>query len=370
MKKIFGSVLVIAVVASLGYLGTQAYFSDTEVSEDNFIQAGTIDIAVDDQNPWESSASWIVDDMKPSTTHYMSFTITNVGNNEADVWKRLTNLEYDGGVHPESEFGEDPNDEINNIGTVIHYDMYVDHEPLIIEADGYFVDSGIGDGQGNGVAGYWMYLGRLAPQGSMLVEQSYHMDSQTGNWAQGDNMTFDVELYAQQILGGATPPDGELPGYGRDDQDQGVLDEFDVGDPASEAGHALALWSDVWTWGGGYGGGDDGTLRLLMGPGDGCGSGFESATFTMEAGTEYAAQLRLRHLDGSQDDSFDVFVNGVKIGHYDHSGNPGENWVTSTFNLSSAVTGTVNVELVATMPANGWCASWGQVAFSYAELLR
>ena len=49
-----------------------------------------------------------------------------------------------------------------------------------------------------------------------------------------------------------------------------VVDFVNIGDISSEEGHNIVGWSDPWDWGGGYGGGDDGTFRLLMGPGDGC----------------------------------------------------------------------------------------------------
>jgi len=89
-----------------------------------------------------------------------------------------------------------------------------------------------------------------------------------------------------------------------------LLDSVNIGDTTSEAGHDLQGWSNPWVrpgWGGNYGGGDDGTFRLLMGPGDGC-TGHEDAYFTMSAGPGCADKLVLHHLDGSQPDDFDVFI--------------------------------------------------------------
>jgi len=78
-------------------------------------------------------------------------------------------------------------------------------------------------------------------------------------------------------------------------------------------------WSDAWVkrvGGGNYGGGSsDASLRLLMGHGDGCGEGYTSASFTLDAGSDVATRLKLEHLDGAVNDSFDVYVNGVKVGH-------------------------------------------------------
>jgi len=141
------------------------------------------------------------------------------------------------------------------------------------------------------------------------------------------------------------------------------MDFVNIGIVSSETDHNLDGWTDLWTWGGGYGGGDDGSLRLLMGPGDGCSEIYESASLTLDAGTNYANEVTFRHLDGSADDSFDVYINNTLIGHYT-AGLQGEIWVTSTFNFSST-TGEFTIKFVATEPSNNWCTGWGQVAFSW-----
>ena len=149
------------------------------------------------------------------------------------------------------------------------------------------------------------------------------------------------------------------------------LDEINIGDVTSENGHNLAGWSNAWVkpgWGGNYGGGsDDSSFRLLMGPGDGCGEGYQSAKLELNAGANYANQITFEHLDGSQTDSFDVYVNDKKVGHYAHISSGNEVWATSTFNFLPA-TGLIKVELIATEPQSDWCADWGQVAFSSVKI--
>lgn len=375
MKKILLSLLTIVAVLGTVSLASSAYFTDNEENTGNSIHAGTINIEVDGEDPWELSEPWVVEDIKPSTTHYMEFTVTNTGENTADVWKMLDEVAYDGGLHPESEYDEDAEDTTNDIGSVIRYDMFINDDPLILESDGYTVEDGNHhlEGETEGVANYWMYLGRLAPQESMTVEQSYHMDSDTTNWAQGDNMTFTVNLLAQQVLGNPPAPEEELEGYGRSDyvdDPEEVLDEVNFGDPASESLHNLVGWSGPISPGSGYGGGsDDGNLNLLMGgPGDGCGEGYTSASFTMDAGEFTATSITFNHLDGSQDDSFDVYVEGEKIGHYEWDGNTAEDWVTTTYNFHTPLTGEIEVELISTDPVASWCETYGQVGFSWAML--
>ncbi len=57
MKRIAISVLTITVVALVGFAVTRAFFSDTETSTGNTITAGSIDISVDEDNPWSAPAT-------------------------------------------------------------------------------------------------------------------------------------------------------------------------------------------------------------------------------------------------------------------------------------------------------------------------
>ena len=88
-KKIIVSLAVIGVVAAIAVGGTVAYFSDTETSTGNTFTAGTIDIAVNDQNPWSQNGQYHFADMKPSQVEYSNFTINNVGTNPVNVWKKV-----------------------------------------------------------------------------------------------------------------------------------------------------------------------------------------------------------------------------------------------------------------------------------------
>ena len=67
---------------------------------------------------------------------------------------------------------------------------------------------------------HWMYLGVLEPAEQITVKQSYHLDSEVGNWGQSDKVTFDMDFVAQQIEGTLPPPPGPvLPGHGRPAKD-------------------------------------------------------------------------------------------------------------------------------------------------------
>jgi len=51
------------------------------------------------------------------------------------------------------------------------------------------------------IDGQKIFLGMIPAGGTMEVTQSYHLIPTTGNWAQADTMTFDIEIYAEQLTG-------------------------------------------------------------------------------------------------------------------------------------------------------------------------
>src|SRR3989339_612074 len=77
MKKILLSVSIIMLVAAASVGITASYFSDTEKSVGNTLSVGTIDISINDQNPW--SQQFALKDMKPGYTDYINFEVQNAG---------------------------------------------------------------------------------------------------------------------------------------------------------------------------------------------------------------------------------------------------------------------------------------------------
>jgi len=251
MKKILLSLGMIAAVAVIVFGATRAFFSDTEKSVGNTFELGTIDISVDGENPWKKVWQNYLD--KPSQTNYMNFTVKNVGTNEARVWKKLDNIVNEGGLsgytcvnpagcaeasvlvssEPECEDGTvnytQCYEERDNLSAFMIYDM-----SYCVKSQDCACDTADNDNLGNGapiqagtcwkviidedsevrvdnVAGTWIELTKdmaegLAPEQEMVVSQSYHLMTWTDsgqpiitNWAQGDKMTFDVELDARQM---------------------------------------------------------------------------------------------------------------------------------------------------------------------------
>jgi len=225
MRNILGSVAVIAAVATLGYVGTSAYFSDTEESKDNVLTTGTIDIAVDGKNPWTMTEPYEIEDMKPGYTDYIEFVIHNEGTNPANITKTLKNFRgYDvvtsepecvaeGGTYKYSDSEEkeicEGNTAVDNLNAVIKYGMTVyvyDREPTAAsDPDNYKWMQTIYSEENpvnlNSVRNSPIFLGMVPKGWYMRVVQSYHMNEEAGNKYQGDGLEFDIQLTAEQLTG-------------------------------------------------------------------------------------------------------------------------------------------------------------------------
>ena len=231
MNKIILSLSMIAFVAAIAIVGTTAYFSDTETSVGNTFTAGTIDIDIDNENPWTSH--YDIGDLKPGEVGYINFQINNVGKNPVDVSKKLygfvntdSGLDYTCiynnttvNVSSEPEFLAeggtfDSSGVCDNTGWVardnvkskILYDLSVEvydagHNKIwwqtIYAVDGTD-DVSLSDVYGGGK---YVALGMIPVDGYMLVTQSYHFNSEAGNKYQGDGLTFDMEILGEQLTG-------------------------------------------------------------------------------------------------------------------------------------------------------------------------
>lgn len=219
MKKILISLFSIVAVLGAASAATYAYFSDTEESRDNTITTGTIDIAVDGENPWKMTEPYELTDMKPSQVDYIDFIIHNVGSNPANIWKQIAITDRVDTPVSEPECAENgglwENNEctgdyqaVANIDSVLRYDMRVEvysvdpsENP---EADPEWWQIIYTDDMVkmlSSLDGVDMYLGMVPSTWYMKVIQSYHMDSETTNWAQGDKLVFNLTLTAQQLIG-------------------------------------------------------------------------------------------------------------------------------------------------------------------------
>lgn len=221
MKKILFSLITIGVVGGLAFGATSAFFTDVEKSEGNTITAGTIDISVDENNPWSTPVT--IDDMKPSFVRWTRHVVRNVGNNPLKLWKHIDDVATNNNGWSEEECTEaigtwqdpeciDPQQEAqNDIHKYIEYDMYIGGTIV----DGDEQNDWLGGHNENGtviidevdgitlhdIESVFVYLGELIPDEDFVVWQSYHMKDETGNWAQTDQVSFTIEFFAEQVNG-------------------------------------------------------------------------------------------------------------------------------------------------------------------------
>ena len=220
MKRIIISLAVVGAVAAAVVVGTTAFFSDTEKSTGNTFSAGTIDIAIDQQNPWDQN--YTIGDLKPGETGYINFDITNKGTNPVDVSKTLTNITGTGGAatydckqvnqdwnysaSSEPECVAEAGAKKDDVQTQIIYDLSVKVY--------------LGEGEGNLIwwqaiyeglpgetlaaiygAGQYVNLGMIPVGGHMKVTQSYHFNPNADNEYQGDGLIFNMEIKGTQLTG-------------------------------------------------------------------------------------------------------------------------------------------------------------------------
>ena len=192
MNRIINSLLTIGVLSAVIIGGTMSFFSDTEVSVNNTFTAGTIDVSVNEENPWTETFIW--DDVKPAKSFEINLTVKNVGENPAKIWKSIKNVvtQENGIIEPEQEWYDEFNggNSKDDIDTAIVYQMEVDGVVVIDQADGTTISD---------IKDTYLYLGELAPDETMAVEQTYLMNEDTENWAQSDQMIFEIEILAQQL---------------------------------------------------------------------------------------------------------------------------------------------------------------------------
>jgi len=227
MNKIIKSLSVIAFVAAIALAGTQSYFSDTETSTGNTFTAGTIDIDIDENNPF--TGHYDIGDLKPGETGYMNFKIKNVGTNPANISKSLYNFTHtDSGegydctasvsgvsnmtayqTSSEPECVAEAGTQEDNVETQLIYDLSVEvyagddetngpiwWQTIYKDSDGKTLTSVYGN---TSTATSFVNLGMIPAGGHMNVTQSYHFNPNAGNEYQGDGLSFDMQIKADQL---------------------------------------------------------------------------------------------------------------------------------------------------------------------------
>lgn len=256
-KKIILSLVTIVAVSAIAIGGTVAYFSDTEVSTGNTFTAGTIDLAVESENPWEANGQYVFANLEPSDSEDINVTLNNVGTNDVVIWKKVkvtsesNNLQSEpecnaeGGVWSGTECSSST---INDLSTQLVYSMKIGGSDNIKKA----WDVRVSD-----VNDLWIPVGRLNAGASVTVDQNYYFSELAGNAYQGDQIVIDITFYAEQL--NAPGPSHTTRGV--------VLENKDAaGDWAPIVGDGtwgILTWDEVGNYTGKAWGMNSGTYKLV-----------------------------------------------------------------------------------------------------------
>jgi len=132
MKKILLSIMTIALVGSVAFGATKAYFSDTETSTGNTFTAGTLDLNVDGDNV--NVVKFTVGNMRPGNQPKGKFILANVGsiNGYLDL-ENITVTGYENiCLDPEIDSGDstcgNPGQGKGELQDVVNLRLFVDYD--------------------------------------------------------------------------------------------------------------------------------------------------------------------------------------------------------------------------------------------------
>jgi len=175
-KKILISLSVIAAVAAVIVGGTMAYLSDTETSAGNTFTAGELDLTVnsyDDPLP----ILFTIKDLKPSTIQYTGPIVLHIYHNPGKLYKHIVSVVCNQGAQTEPEEEEENGVPKYDLDNYTWFDLKVDDAVIIPDGTITVKD----------ITSKWIYLGEYPASQDVTVIQSFHLDKDVTNWAQGDS---------------------------------------------------------------------------------------------------------------------------------------------------------------------------------------
>ncbi len=180
--------LFLIVILTASVIGSSmAFFSDSEISTNNNIVAGAIDLLVNGQNNPEGLVN--LEDMKPGDVNKW----LEVSTNPANVYLHITDLiPGPGGVptepeeEEENELGGPKHDLENYIGYAL---QRANGEEIIATSSSTLLAQ---------ASSCYIPLGVVNPGIAVTIQQIFSLPSDVTNWAQGDTLTFTEVFFAQQ----------------------------------------------------------------------------------------------------------------------------------------------------------------------------
>lgn len=191
MKAGLIALFVIGLVAIGVGAQTWAYFSDTETSSDNYIEAGTLDLLVNGGN--DPGTLFTVGPVYPGWYTDPNYTITlkNNGDIGGYLYAEITvNDDENGIADPEDDVDSTPNGELSeNINVVLKIDGNIVYTGTLKDLPDFIDD-------------YEMYL---TPGQTVTVEIYLEVPESVGNEIQSDKAWINITWHLEQNDPGLTP---------------------------------------------------------------------------------------------------------------------------------------------------------------------
>jgi len=201
MKKgkvtIIASVLAIALVAVGIGMGTMAYFSDVETSDDNLFTAGTLNLEVSGDDPLVEA--FAVTDTYGGASGFKDWALKNTGSIEGSLditFSELVDLD-NGGNEPERAAVGDSGESSGDLAEVLDLLIYID----VVEDDAYVAldDVLVYDGFASGIVGEKLSNYTMAAGYAKSIRIEWSIAEGVGNEIQSDSAGFDIAFELLQI---------------------------------------------------------------------------------------------------------------------------------------------------------------------------
>jgi predicted ribosomally synthesized peptide with SipW-like signal peptide len=200
VKKILFSLMTMVLVVGLVGAGAFAYFSDSETSSNNQYTAGTMDLEVNDENPWASAIWTSPDSVAPGDPEEVTILkLENLGTTGAlyVVVRGIDLTQIDNGYNEAEGSGSS-----NNIADYIYlstigYTESTSGTDTWIESSGYF-DENLNWVSSGMLAWYETVYGSSPLKLSDFVD-SYAMVFWIGAWESGTDYLPPSEAFDQKV---------------------------------------------------------------------------------------------------------------------------------------------------------------------------
>jgi len=188
---LLSSMILVMLASTLVGAGTVAYFNDTETVSGNMFSAGTLDLEVNDENPWTSTLI-SVSNMKPGDTGEVTIKLENLGSLDGYVCMWIKDVINSPGDTPEPE----PTSDDGELGANIEITIWQDDGDNVLESDEeVYVDGATLDSLNNTKV---VTNKPLSAGGTVYIGFSWEIPSTVGSEIMDDSVTFTIEFALTQ----------------------------------------------------------------------------------------------------------------------------------------------------------------------------